>query len=430
MLKKTITILILLAMVFSMVACSSPAAETPAATTTETAVEVAPEPSTLNIFYYQETMKAGMDKIAEAFMAENPSITVTNELVTADHAVVLKSKDAAGQLPEIFVTGSYGEKALKSYIDAGKIVDVSNLKVVKQLPQNIQDGLKFADGKIYNVPFTSTAMGTIYSKKLFAKAGITTPPTTFDELKVAVDKLKAVGATPFVVAAKDGWPVGSQIWEPLFQMVTPNAWNTDMWAGKESFGTNSKPIFDFISYVKANADPKGMETDFMTSVAMYTEGNVGMMFYSPNMYSVIAGVDQAAADDTGFFSIPMSNNAAENKVLNFASTMFQISSKANMESVDKYFDFIINGNGKNIYISDIKQPNLYGITYEADAIQKDADALMANGNFNVDYQMVNEPDGFWQVISTVTQEYYAGIKTYDQAIAALDKGWKDIGTAK
>jgi raffinose/stachyose/melibiose transport system substrate-binding protein len=159
-------------------------------------------------------MKTGMDKIAAQFMVENPGITIVNEVFGADHVTVRQARDAAGNLPDVFVTGSYGEKALKSYIEAGKIVDVTSLKVVQSLSASAKEGLKFADGNIYNVPFASIPMGTLYNRELFTKAGITSVPTTFSEFKEAVSKLEAIGVVPFVVAAKDGWPIGSQIWVP------------------------------------------------------------------------------------------------------------------------------------------------------------------------------------------------------------------------
>ncbi|MES9605887.1 extracellular solute-binding protein [Actinomadura sp. NPDC000929] len=49
------------------------------------------------------------------------------------------------------------------------------------------------DGKLYAVPIYHTVTSMIFNKKLLAKAGITSPPQTWDEIREAAPKLKAKG---------------------------------------------------------------------------------------------------------------------------------------------------------------------------------------------------------------------------------------------
>ncbi|GAA1558137.1 sugar ABC transporter substrate-binding protein [Kribbella sancticallisti] len=49
------------------------------------------------------------------------------------------------------------------------------------------------DGKVYGAPIYHTVTTTLYNKKLLDKAGITTPPQTWEEIKAAAPKLKAAG---------------------------------------------------------------------------------------------------------------------------------------------------------------------------------------------------------------------------------------------
>ena len=384
------------------------------------------EQVSLTFFYNQATIKDGMEKAAELFMDKYPYITVKQELVTQDHVTVLKAKDAAGQLPEVFSTGTFGENALKPYIESGKICDVSNLTVVKNLPEETKEALRFSDGKIYNVPFGTTGLGVMYNKSLFAKAGIDGVPTTLDEFKEVIEKLKAIGATPFSIGAKDGWPISSQIFVPAFQMLAPNEWNQKMYAGEETFGTYTDPIFDFISLVAENSPENAMSTDYMTSLANYVSGNVGMMFYSPNVYPDLANLDQAIADDTGYFAVPLTNDPETNKIVMFTAQMFQVSSAADFDAVDKFFTFLFEGEGKEIFASDIKYPNPYGIEFEADPITDSCNDYVVQNGMLMDYQSVNEPEGFWMVEATVCQEYFGGMITREEAVKELDDGWHKI----
>jgi multiple sugar transport system substrate-binding protein len=49
------------------------------------------------------------------------------------------------------------------------------------------------DGKVYGAPIYHTVTSTMYNKTVLAKAGISKPPETWDEIKAAAPKLKAAG---------------------------------------------------------------------------------------------------------------------------------------------------------------------------------------------------------------------------------------------
>jgi raffinose/stachyose/melibiose transport system substrate-binding protein len=79
-------------------------------------------------------------------------------------------------------------------------------------------------------------IGVWYNKALFAKAGITNPPTTWDDFLADVSKLKAAKIVPLAIAGKDMWP-SMHLWtylvlriggsDNLAQMVQSGDWNTD-----------------------------------------------------------------------------------------------------------------------------------------------------------------------------------------------------------
>ncbi len=57
----------------------------------------------------------------------------------------------------------------------------------------------------YGVPIDVTNMQMLYNKTLLAKAGISTPPKTYDEFIKDVEALKKVGITPFVSGFGEMW---------------------------------------------------------------------------------------------------------------------------------------------------------------------------------------------------------------------------------
>jgi glucose/mannose transport system substrate-binding protein len=86
---------------------------------------------------------------------------------------------------------------MSSVADEGKWRDVIPPAIVEAASR---------DGKFYAVPVNIHGQNWMfYNKEVFAKAGITQAPTTFDALFADLDKLKASGATPIA------W--GGQSWQ-------------------------------------------------------------------------------------------------------------------------------------------------------------------------------------------------------------------------
>lgn len=381
---------------------------------------------TLNYFHYSATDVAGLDPAAKEFTVENPNIEVRNEMISTDYNTVLKAKDAAGKLPDIFEASTAGESALKPYIDAKKISDVSNLKIIKRLPDSVKKSITFSDGKIYMIPLTNAVRGMIYNKELFKKAGISAVPKTLDELKADVDKLKSTNIIPFGVAGKDGWTLGSCIFQQGQEIYSSKEWLNNKAKGQGSFKDNALPVFDLIDVIKNNAQPKFMEADYMTSVGLMAENKVAMVAQGNWFPGEVGKINADTEKNLGCFAIPYSNDASKNKLYFDNSSYMVVSSKADLNAVDKYFDFLVNGKGKELYFVATKNINPYGITFESNQVYSDIFAYIKSSNIILNYQYNNEPDGFWQINATAMQNYFSGTATKAQMLEQLDKGWDNI----
>ena len=157
-----------------------------------------------------ETLK----KLAAQYK-EQTGISIDIELFAPSEAYSQKiiASAQASVLPDIF--GVLDKKSIiADFINAGKIADLTadfaandgewqNSMFDKALAINrFEEGnmYKIKPG-IYGVPIDVTNMQMLYNKKLLAKAGITTPPKTFDEFIKAVRALKRIGVPAFV----SGW---------------------------------------------------------------------------------------------------------------------------------------------------------------------------------------------------------------------------------
>ena len=147
-------------------------------------------------------------KVADDFTAANPNVTIeieqieTNDLQRVRIPAALQSGDA----PDLFQAWGGGEMA--DQVDAGYLLDLSGL-----IPDAIAElggaaSQWSVDGVQYGLPYTLGVEGMWYRKSLFEQAGITSEPTTIDELNEAVQKLKDAGIQPIAVGAgeQNGWP--------------------------------------------------------------------------------------------------------------------------------------------------------------------------------------------------------------------------------
>ena len=110
--------------------------------------------------------------------------------------------------PDVF--SNWGGGNLKTYVKAGNVVDLSPMmsaapKFRNAFLPSVLDGAKL-DGKYYGVPLQGMQpVSMYYNKDVFAKAGITTPPKTWNDLLTAIDKIKKTGVTPFSLAGSQPW---------------------------------------------------------------------------------------------------------------------------------------------------------------------------------------------------------------------------------
>ncbi len=145
-------------------------------------------------------------KVAKDFNALHPTVTIeiegieTNQLQRTRLPAALLSNDP----PDIFQAWGGGE--IREQVEAGYLKDIT--EQVKDEVANIGGAAEIwaVDGKQYGLPFRMGIEGIWYNKDMFAQAGITAPPATFDELNDAVTKLKAINVVPIAVGAGDKWP--------------------------------------------------------------------------------------------------------------------------------------------------------------------------------------------------------------------------------
>ncbi|NQX26695.1 extracellular solute-binding protein [Microbacteriaceae bacterium VKM Ac-2854] len=143
---------------------------------------------------------------AAAFEAANPGVTIEIQSVqNEDMDGKLQTALNSGDAPDIFMARGGGK--LADVVQAGQAMDISD-GISADAKAAVGSSLTAfeIDGKNYGMPVSVLPSGIFYSADLFAQAGITTPPTTIEELEAADAQLSAAGIDPIAVGAKDAWP--------------------------------------------------------------------------------------------------------------------------------------------------------------------------------------------------------------------------------
>lgn len=171
---------------------------------------------TINWWHINTTdpLLTGWQSLADQYHQMHPNVTIN---ITVQENDAFKTKLTtvmqAGTPPDIFQ--SWGGGVLQQYAAAG---------LLKNISPDLQSGgwgstftpsvlnLYSYNNKFYGVPWDAGAVGFWYNKDLFARAGITAPPTTWDDFVNVIKQLEAAGITPIALGEKDQWP-GAFYWE-------------------------------------------------------------------------------------------------------------------------------------------------------------------------------------------------------------------------
>src|ERR1700749_1749843 len=143
-----------------------------------------------------DPVKSLWQQAATSYHSTHPNVSFTVDPIQNEQFTTKVPAALEGDTPPD-VYQQWGGGAIGSQITSGKVADLTSLVSpwISELGATAQ-GWQSADGKQYGVPYDLHVVGFWYRKDLFARAGISSPPTTLTQLEAADTKLKAAGITP------------------------------------------------------------------------------------------------------------------------------------------------------------------------------------------------------------------------------------------
>ncbi|MEU4288133.1 extracellular solute-binding protein [Kribbella sp. NPDC026596] len=152
------------------------------------------------------------------------------------------------------------------------------------------------DGKVYGAPIYHTVTTTMYNKTILTKAGISTPPETWDEIKAAAPKIKAAGFSTLDYSASPEATLNLSFY-PLLWQAGGKVFADD---GK-TVAFNQAPGLEALTFIKNLWDEGAISKTALTSVQTITDsalgkGQVAMAFTSVPADAATVGKTWGAAN--------------------------------------------------------------------------------------------------------------------------------------
>jgi raffinose/stachyose/melibiose transport system substrate-binding protein len=339
MMKKIPSMLLVLGMILSLVACSkkeeTPGTGTPTGTATPTVAEANTEQPAASAFPTIDSLVLGEDyknmtadlkflthradivdtKLAgyiTEFQKLYPNVKITYEAVTnyREEMILRLTSGDWGDICMIPTTVSKAEapSLFISYGEQDKIAETYDF--IEKYNY---------EGKVYGIASTVNAQGVFYNKKVFADAGITTLPKTPDEFLDALQKIKDnTDAIPLYTNFAAGWTMGA--WDAYIggsATGDPEYMNNVLPHEKDPFanrGNGTGPyavynvLYEAVSRGLIEDDP--ITTDLEASKGMLNRGEIGTMVLAPGEYTQIRDAGDTP-DDVGYMSFPITVNGKQ-----------------------------------------------------------------------------------------------------------------------
>lgn len=234
---------------------------------------------------YSDSTQGLWEDVIEGFEAENDGITVDLEVQSWDNLEsVIATKIQGGEAPDIYNGGPFAGFAADELLYPAE--DVVSPETFSDFQDSFIANAE-VDGTAYALPLIASARALFVNNALLEQAGVTAPPTNWDELLDAATKVSALGGG----IAGYGMPLGSEE-----AQAEAAVW---LWGGGGTFGDASEITIDdpanlpgaeqikkMIDAGATQADPGS--TDRSPLMDIFVQGKIGMQVGLPPTVGQIA----------------------------------------------------------------------------------------------------------------------------------------------
>ncbi|MFD5098759.1 extracellular solute-binding protein [Streptomyces albidochromogenes] len=264
--------------------------------------EQASGPGTLTVWIMKDSVSdAYLQRFEKDFERQHEDTVLDIQIQEWDGigekiTAALASKDS----PDVIEVGN---TQVAQYAQSGGVLDLSDkveeLRGGDWLPGLAEPGK--IDGKQYGVPWYAANRVVIYNKDLFAKAGITSPPTTRDEWLRITGKLNRGKTQGIYLPGQNWYTLAGFVWEEGGELAEKSG---DQWKGSLDSPQALRGM-DFYQRLQAlGKGPKDSDEAKPPQADVFAKGDVAQIIAVPGGAKIVEQANPALAGKLGFFPIP------------------------------------------------------------------------------------------------------------------------------
>jgi multiple sugar transport system substrate-binding protein len=273
----------------------------------------------------------------KAFEAANPGIDIQFEVVPWDVLLQKLTTDIAS-----------GTNADLSIIGTRWLIDFVQQDVAEPLDGYITPEFKgrfietflspsVLEGNTYGLPIAASARAMYYNKDILAKAGITEPPKTWDDVKAAAEKIKAAGGDFHAFGLQ-----GKEIETDVYFYYAMWSFGAEIVEADGTSGLDSAGAIEAAKLYKAMIDG-GLTQPGVTSYSredvqnLFKQGKIAMMMTAPFLSNQIK--EEAPDLQYGVAAIPAGPTGARG-TYGVTDSIIMFKNSQNKEEAWKFLDFL------------------------------------------------------------------------------------------
>jgi ABC-type glycerol-3-phosphate transport system substrate-binding protein len=231
--------------------------------------------TTLNLLVpsYSDATKANWEKVISGFQAKNPDIKVNLEVQSWDNINdVVRTKVQSNKAPDIL-----NIDAFSGFAKDGLLYKASEVASPATL-SDFQDSFKqnaSINGEMMAFPFLASTRALFYNKDLLAKAGVSAPPKTWDELLAAAKKVNALGGGVYGY----GMPLGNEEAQAETSLWTFG--NGGSWTDGSKITVNTPQNLEAVQFMQKMVQEKATQpnpgaSDRTPMLNVFIQGKIAM----------------------------------------------------------------------------------------------------------------------------------------------------------
>jgi arabinogalactan oligomer / maltooligosaccharide transport system substrate-binding protein len=309
-------------------------------------------------------------ELIKRFEAEYPDVTVKHQAVPFDQAQnKFKTAAEAGKgapdilRAEVAWVPEFASLGYLYALDGTAALEDSDDYFETPLSSNV------FDGKTYGVPQVTDSLALLYNKQLFEKAGIDSPPTTWDEVDAAAKQLKAKAGVDGIFLNPAGYFMlpfmygeGGDLVDTEAQEIVVNS------------DANAKGVSTAAELVKSGAAPKPPAADAYTAMmTAFNEGKVGMIINGPWEVNNIRNAEGfGGVENLGIAPVPSGSETAGAPVGGHNYVVYSGMDEAKADAAIAFIDFMNSAESQAYLAEELGLLPTRKSTYEIDSVANNA----------------------------------------------------------